>query len=94
MLNDLTGFAAVPGAEQERFHQLFEAASYKFRQRFAAPTRARPSAAPGGSAPAAVAHGLPMDPPRGRLRPARFRRACCESDSGLSCPDQFPFIFD
>ena len=65
MLNDLTRFAAVPGAEQERFHQLFEAASYKFRQRFAAPTRARPSAAPGGSAPAAVAHGLPLDPPEG-----------------------------
>ena len=51
MLNDLTGFAAVPGAEQERFQQLFEAASDKFRQRFAAPT---PSAASGGSAPAAV----------------------------------------
>ena len=32
MLNDLTGFAAVPGAEQERFQQLFEAASDKFRQ--------------------------------------------------------------
>ena len=72
MLNDLTCFAAVPGAEQERFQQLFEAASYKFRQRFAAPTRARPSAAPDGSAPAAVAHGLPLDPHRGRLRPARL----------------------
>ena len=51
MLNDLTCFAAVPGAEQERFQQLFEAASDKFRQRFAAPT---PSAASGGSSPAAV----------------------------------------
>ena len=72
MLNDLTCFAAVPGAEQERFQQLFEAASYKFRQRFAAPTRARPSAASGGCAAAAVAHGLPLDPPRGRVRPARL----------------------
>ena len=72
MSNDLTGFADVPGAEQERFHQLFEAASYKFRQRSAAPTRAHSSAAPDGSAPAAVAHGLPLDPPGGRLRPARF----------------------
>ena len=51
MLNDLTGFAAVPGAEQERFQQLLEAASDKFRQRLAAQT---PSAASGGSAPAAV----------------------------------------
>ena len=34
MVNDLTGFAAVPGAEQERFQQLFEAASDKFRRRF------------------------------------------------------------
>ena len=83
MLNDLTGFAAVPGAEQERFQQLFEAASDKFRQRFAAPTRARPSAAPGGSAPAAVAHGLPLDPPRGRLRPARLPIVRGTSDSML-----------
>ena len=38
MLHDLTSFAAVPGAEQESFQPLLEAASDEFRQRFAAPT--------------------------------------------------------
>ena len=38
MLHDLTSFAAVPGAEQESFQPLLEAASDEFRQRFGAPT--------------------------------------------------------
>ena len=69
-LNDLAGFAAVPRAEQERFQPLFEAASDKFRQRFAAPT---PSAASGGSAPAAADIVFFWIPPEGDCGLLDFR---------------------